>query len=183
MPKAGRDEKGSFVQGNQIWKMRKNNGGNTPKFGNPEDLEAKCLEYFQWVEDNPLKEAELVKFQGEAKEAHKPKLRAMSINALCLYIGIVERTWYLWKDTESELHRPDLIQVMQWAEGVIRAQKFEGAAADLLNANIIARDLGMADKQEHSGPNGGPIKTEDTSRKEIARRLAFLLSSGAKSEE
>ena len=31
---------------------------------------------------------------------------------------------------------------------VIRTQKFEGASAGLLNANIIARDLGLSDKTE-----------------------------------
>ncbi len=30
----------------------------------------------------------------------------------------------------------------------IFTQKFEGASADLLNANIIARDLGLADKKD-----------------------------------
>ena len=37
---------------------------------------------------------------------------------------------------------------MAKAESVIRSQKFAGAAADLLNANIIARDLGLADKNQ-----------------------------------
>nr|WP_261640834.1 DNA-packaging protein [Erwinia mallotivora] len=34
------------------------------------------------------------------------------------------------------------------AEQIIYNQKFTGAAADLLNANIIARELGLADKRE-----------------------------------
>ena len=33
---------------------------------------------------------------------------------------------------------------------------------------------------EHSGPDGGPIETKDVSAEELARRLAFLLMSGAK---
>ena len=33
-------------------------------------------------------------------------------------------------------------------------QKFAGAAADLLNANIIARDLGLADKQDLTNSDG-----------------------------
>ena len=43
-----------------------------------------------------------------------------------------------------------------------REQKFTGAAADLLNANIIARDLGLKDNvsNEHTGANGGAIKHE-----------------------
>jgi hypothetical protein len=35
-------------------------------------------------------------------------------------------------------------------EEIIRTQKFEGASADLLNPNIIARDLGLADKQDNT---------------------------------
>ena len=33
-------------------------------------------------------------------------------------------------------------------------QKFMGAAADLLNANIISRDLGLADKKDHTSSDG-----------------------------
>ena len=44
----------------------------------------------------------------------------------------------------------------------IREQKFVGAAADFLNASIISRDLGLADKREISGPNGGPIEEVTT---------------------
>jgi len=33
---------------------------------------------------------------------------------------------------------------------VIYRQKFEGASADMLNPNIIARDLGLADKKDLS---------------------------------
>ena len=43
---------------------------------------------------------------------------------------------------------------------IIRTQKFTGAAAYMLNANIIARDLGLANKEELSGPNGKPITTK-----------------------
>ncbi len=61
---------------------------------------------------------------------------------------------------------------------MIFVQKFEGAAADLLNANIISRELGLADRQEHTGKDGGAIETRDVSNVEIARRIAFLLATG-----
>lgn len=37
----------------------------------------------------------------------------------------------------------DFLSVITWAENVIYNQKFEGAAAGIYNANIIARDLGL----------------------------------------
>jgi hypothetical protein len=40
---------------------------------------------------------------------------------------------------------------------VILDQKFTGAAADLLNPNIIARDLGLTDKKEVSGDLLNPL--------------------------
>lgn len=45
-----------------------------------------------------------------------------------------------------------------------------------LNPNLIARDLGLADRQELSGRDGGAIETKDVSDVEIARRLAFIFA-------
>ena len=44
--------------------------------------------------------------------------------------------------------RPDLSTVISRSETVIFQQKFSGAAADLLNANIIARDLGLKEQSQ-----------------------------------
>ncbi|SMP36850.1 terminase small subunit, partial [Shimia sagamensis] len=55
-------------------------------------------------------------------------------------------TWREWRKS-----RKDLSSVMTRVEQIIRQQKFEGAAAELLNPNIIARDLGLADKKEIGG--------------------------------
>ena len=173
----GRDEKGAFALGNDIWTTRMR-AGRFPKFENDEQLRAACLEYFQWNADNPLYEAKLTSFQGVNTIEHLPKIRAMTISALCLHIGITLRQWTEWRKS-----RADLLPIITQAEEIIRTQKFEGAAADLLNANIIARDLGLADKAELSGPDGGPIKTETSMNdKELARQVAFLLAKATQGE-
>lgn len=138
-------------KGNQFWKLRSSHGPK-PEFTEPSDLWDACEEYFIWVEDNPLKSAELVKFQGVATMAELPKRRAMTINGLCIFLGIHVDTWHDWRS-----RREDLSEVISRAEAVIWQWKFEGAAADLLNPNIIARELGLADKKEHAGPDGRPI--------------------------
>jgi len=59
------------------------------------------------------------------------------------------------------------------------ALKFEAAAGGLLNPNIIARDLGLAERTELTGRDGEPIKTQldvtkldsDTMRKLLAARV------------
>ncbi len=55
---------------------------------------------------------------------------------------------------------------------IIRTQKFQGASADLLNANIIARDLGLADKTELTGKDGGPVRLTNMSDADLERIAA-----------
>lgn len=168
-----RDAAGRFAPGNRFWEARSSHGAN-PKFTNPDDLWQACVEYFDWVEDNPLYEDKLVTFQGTATHEPVAKMRAMTIGGLCIFLDIDETTWRDWKDTRS-----DLSPIISRVENVIRHQKFTGAAADLLNPNIIARDLGLADKQEHTGAGGGPIQTVTTAMtpQEAAEAYAATLHS------
>lgn len=149
--------------GNRFWEIRSSHGRN-PKFKNPDDLWTACCEYFQWVEDNPLWEDKLVTFQGSASHEPVAKMRAMTIDGMCLFLDIETSTWREWRAS-----RKDLSAVITRAEQVIRQQKFAGAAADLLNPNIIARDLGLADKSELSGPDGGAIQTDNKIQIEFVR--------------
>lgn len=168
-----RDALGRFGQGNKFWEAR-SSAGPKPIFAGPEQLWSACVEYFDWCAENPLWEDKVVQCLGRPTHEPVAKMRAMTIAGLCLFLDISVVTWREWKES-----RPDLSGVIARAEAVIYQQKFSGAAADMLNANIIARDLGLADKAELSGPNGGPIKTEEVSARErVARRIAGLTSGG-----
>ena len=136
-------------KGNQFWKVCRTHG-RKPKFANPDDLWAACVEYLEWVEDNPLWEVKAFAYQGEVAQERLPKMRAMTIDGLCNFLDVETRTWTGWR-----ADRQDLLPVITRVEQIIRDQKFAGAAADLLNPNIIARDLGLADKKkvEHQGKN------------------------------
>lgn len=146
-----------FEPGNEFWKARSRHGIKPIYPEGPEGaqmlLEA-CQDYFQWASDNPLQEAKLTTFEGISNLENVPKLQAFTILGLCIFIDIAQSTWSDWRNTRS-----DLLEVITWAEGVIRQQKFVAAAAGLLNANIISRDLGLADKTEISGPGGGPVQS------------------------
>lgn len=133
-------------KGNKFWEQRSSHG-RKPIFASPDDLWAACCEYFTWVEENPLQEDKVFQYQGAIVRDSISKMRAMTIDGLCLFLDIDEQTWANYRARE------DFIGVVAQAERVIRDQKFSGAAADLLNPNIIARDLGLRDKQdvEHSG--------------------------------
>ncbi|MGR9413160.1 DNA-packaging protein [Rhizobium leguminosarum] len=138
-------------KGNQFWKVRSSHGRN-PIFATPDQLWKGCSEYFEWVEKNPLQESQAFAYQGEVKIQQIPKMRAMTITGLCIFLDIATVTWNEYRTKEG------FSNVTTRAEDIIRSQKFEGASAGLLNANIIARDLGLADKNELTGKGGDPVQ-------------------------
>jgi hypothetical protein len=151
-------------KGNRFWEARSSHGRDKI-FSDEAVLWDAALEYFEWVEDNPLKGAKLFKIKNdedkdEITESPYSKMRAMTIEGLCLFLDIGTSTWYEYRADE------DFADIISRIESVIYSQKFAGAAADLLNANIIARDLGLKDasKSEISGPNGGPIPIAEVQR-------------------
>ena len=157
---ADRDAAGRFLLGNRIWELSPPGPGRPPTFAGPGELWAAAVAYFEWVEANPLKEAKAFSYEGVVKVEELPRMRAMTIGGLCLSLGVSTETWRGWKTASHELYRPDLVDVIGPIEAVIREQKFTGAAADLLNASIIARDLGLADKRELTGADGGPVEVK-----------------------
>jgi hypothetical protein len=140
-------------KGNQFWKLRSSHGPK-PVFEDPEQLWAACVEYFEWVEANPLYEDRLVSYQGDSKHEPVAKMRAMTVEGLCIFLDIHKSTWAGYRS------RDGFEDVVARVDAVIRTQKFEGAAAELLNPNIIARDLGLADKSELAAKveHGGTIE-------------------------
>jgi hypothetical protein len=127
-------------EGNEFWKLRTKHGRDK-LFEKPEELWEAACEYFQWCEDNPLME---VDFRGkDADRVELPKMRAFTWDGLELYIDI-----YSLRDYKKNPDYKEFSQVITRIEKVIYNQKFTGAAAGFLNPNIIARDLGLADKRE-----------------------------------
>lgn len=149
-----------------FWRV-KSSRGRKPIFKSPEELAAACEEYFEWVVTHPLNAAELVKHQGAATVAFVPKMRAMTISALCIFLDISMECWTQYRERE------EFVEICKSVEEIIRAQKFEGAAADLLNHAIIARDLGLREKvdTEHSGA----IRFADMTDDALDARIKALL--------
>lgn len=133
-------------KGNQFWKLRSKHGRDK-LFSTPEMLWEAATEYFQWCDDNPFKEAKLFSYQGALIEGAVNKLRAYTLNGLCLYLDCTEDYFRNFKSQERK-DKEGFITVITRIEKTIYNQKFTGAAADLLNPNIIARDLGLSDRSE-----------------------------------
>ena len=159
-------------KGNRFWEARSSHGRDK-LFTSPDVLLAACIEYFEWVEENPLYESKPFAYQGVVVQESVPKMRAMTIGGLCNFLGIHVSTWDEYRKSK------DFSAVCMYAEQTMRQQKFEGASADMLNVSIIARDLGLTDRHvtEVTGKDGAAL-IPDISPQEMARRVAFILASG-----
>ena len=159
------------AKGNQFWKLRSKHGRG--KLFESADLlwDAAC-EYFQWCEDSPLKESKMCSFQGENVVEEIPVMRAMTIAGLCFRLNANAEYLTAFEsklDLNSEEGR-DFSRVIKDIRAVIYSQKFEGASAGLLNANIIARDLGLTDKQEIK-------QVTDMTDEELDKKIKELMTS------
>ncbi len=134
-------------KGNQFWKLRSKHGRDAI-FKDPETLMEEATKYFQWCDDNPLYETKAFNGKDEVKIVELPKMRAYTLAGLCIYLNTNTVYFNQFESTETYKNNKDFSKVLTHIREVIYTQKFTGAAADFLNANIIARDLGLSDKKE-----------------------------------
>ena len=149
-------------KGNQFWKLRSKHGRDK-LFQTPQLLQEAAEEYFQWCDDNPLYETD---FRGkDATEVEVPKMRPYTIQGLCRYLNC-NTMWFneferSIKNVEAEKRtkeHKDFSLILQDIRDVIFNQKYTGAASGFLNANLIIRDLGIADKQQLSNDPDNPFE-------------------------
>ena len=136
--------------GNQYWKLRTRHGLR-PKYETGEALWDACVEYFEWVVANPLKEEKVFCNQGIVTHTEVSKMRAMTQKGLCLYLGISAEAWNQWGKRE------ELAATVADVNAVIYDYKFAGAAAELLSPVLIARELGLKDGVDHN--HSGEIRS------------------------
>jgi len=154
------------------WWDARSSCGSKPVFTDANILWNACREYFRWNEEHPLWETKVVSYKGIAHQEPVAKTRAMTLTSLCCFLDIPTAEW------DNLRKVPELLPICVRVEEVIFDQKLQGASADLLNANIIARDLKLKDHQEHTGVNGGAIQHENVSSMELAKAIAQVLAKG-----
>lgn len=154
--------------GNKFWKLRSKHGRDKI-FATPEIMLEAAYEYFQWCEDNPLIE---IDYRGSAPpvKVELPKMRPFTLEGLCSYLHVnkvyFNQFEYELNSKDDELSK-DFSKIIAHIRDIIYRQKFEGAASGFLNANIIARDLGLSDSQVQKIEMGdsGKLKLEIEKRK------------------
>lgn len=138
----------------QYWSKRP---GKDRVFQTPADLMDAAIEAFTWLHTHPKRKQVIFHNKGAITKTYETLERPFSIHAVAMCMGISLQCLNGYRE------RPEFAEALAWIDGVIYTQKFEGAAVGTLNANFIARDLGMADRSEVTGKDGGPLKTQDAS--------------------
>lgn len=151
-------------KGNTYYQLAK--GWGKDKAYTPDALWDKAVEYFEWVQNNPLMEE---KPFGTGYTAKVSKIRAMTIRGFCVFANIASSTFKLYEKQDS------YSTITARIRDVIYTQKFEGAAAGLLETNIIARELGLIDRQDVTsrgetirGPGVDASKLSEATLRELA---------------
>jgi len=135
-------------------------------FSTPKALWEKALEYFEYEDNNPMLRDD---FRG--KDAYRVTYEhkaPYTLTGFCLFAGVSHS--YLRtiksihkKGTETHEEWKDFLAIIACIEETCRQQKFHGASAGIFNANIIARDLGIADIQQQQtiDEDGNPAPIEN----------------------
>ncbi len=128
---------------NQFWKLRSKHGRDK-LFTIPDILREGSYEYFTACVNNPIKVQNWVGKDGD--EVTKELIRVFTWSGLATFLNCDEKTLYDYGHNEEhkDFH-PTYTHISQ----IIKTQKFEGAAAGIFNANLISRDLGLAEKQDN----------------------------------
>ncbi len=137
--------------GNQFWKNRSKHGRDA-LFATASVLWDAACEYFQWCDENPWYRTD---FKGkDADRVEIPTARPYTLSGFTLHCDVSESYFRVFKQTASE----DFLTVIARIEQVIYTQKYEGAVVGAFNANIISRDLGLADKVQVTTAEGATLK-------------------------
>lgn len=143
---------------NQWWKLRAKHGRDKI-FKTPEDLWNACEEYFDATNQRKWNK---VDFKGsDAKKVQIPTDTPFTIQGLCLFLGVNSKYFNDFKDSlkgKTDDVSLGFSEVITRVEEIIFVQKFEGAAVGAYQQNIIARDLGIADKKIIDQKNLDPIE-------------------------
>lgn len=149
--------------GNQLWKLRQRHGRKR-KYEDEDSLWLAGISYFEWCEAHPLKEQKFLQDSGKLVRRTVKHIRPMTIQGLCAHLGISDETWNTYR-------RGDYKEVCELVENIMYEQKLSGASAGLMSANLMARYLGLADKQEIKSEN----TLTDLSDEQLDAKLRALL--------
>lgn len=137
----------------------------------PDDFLRAACQYFKWCEDNPIQEEVATQYKGEVVRYDVAKVRPFTKRGLAMFLGIPTSRLEGYKKRAEE----GWSEVAEMIEETIYTQKFEHAAAGLLNSSIISRDLGLAEKTVNDNTSNVNLEVavDEEDLTALARRLGI----------
>ena len=108
----------------------------------PEDFEELAFEYIEWVKNNPIQKTITASFQGEISFKKVPHMRGMTQFGLASHMGIGLSTL---KDYGN---REEYSAIYGRIDTIMKSWNLDGSMSGDLNASLVARIDGHADKQD-----------------------------------
>lgn len=131
----------AWTKDNILWMLRSTNGRES-KITDINEFERLVLEYFEKAVDENIIVNQIFDQHGVRHDISKPI--PFTKEGLALHCGYC--SWNALKNIVNQ--GDDFLKVLTRAETIIYKQKFDHASVGVYNHSIIARDLGLIDKQE-----------------------------------
>lgn len=138
--------------GNNFWTLRETHGRDR-EYESVQEMADMIVSYVEWAHSTPwlkpeqLKKPVIKEVKSDGTKVYEtivmiPTERPLSIKALCDHLGIHHKTWKTYGKRE------DFRALVSRTEQFIESQQWEGATVGVFRENIIARTLGLIDKNE-----------------------------------
>lgn len=136
-----------------------NLGGRPQEFESPQDFWNRSVEYINNVLNTPLYKSEQIKMPGKEWQddegnIHKPErvlnlpvAQAMTWEDLAVHLKVTSRTL---RNYQTDEKHKEFFPIFSHVDDIMYAHNFKYSAAGLMNANLIARKLGLTDKKDYS---------------------------------
>lgn len=110
-------------------------------------------EYFEWCDNNPRYQTQIVKHKLQWDTIDVELKRPYTMSGLCMYLGVANSYFRTMKAELAERYEAgriseDELQVyaaMEWIEQIVFTDQIEGAATGQYSAVIMTRLNGLAD--------------------------------------
>lgn len=141
----------------------------------PDQLWARFISFVEWCDKHPLYIVQRTSgHTGDndfANEVVQTKPRLVSVGGFLIYIGS-DWSWYDRLDTRED--GEDFIKVKTRIGAFCEQVQKELASSGIYKENIIARLLGLADKQQFSGDKAAPIYVKSAEEKEALESIGDI---------
>ena len=131
----------------------------TKSFKTPDELWAAACDYFDYIQKNPIIKKEFIKtgpFAGTEVPVEVPRPFNWSGLNTFMTINGITTSLYRYRYNDGDAYN-DYQPVIKLIDDIMFNQKFEGAVVGIFKENIIAREIGLADKNNVTVTQDQPL--------------------------